>query len=63
MEHSTGGVDALGALPAAPRAPGFANPGALDLDVRFAIARRLGVDIGALAPANRHVDGVVVGTL
>lgn len=27
--------------------------------VRSSIARRLGVDIGALAPSNRHVDGVV----
>ncbi len=27
--------------------------------VRSSIARRLGVDIGALAPVNRHVDGVV----
>ena len=27
--------------------------------VRSSIARRLGVDIGALAPADRHVDGVV----
>jgi len=33
---------------------------ALDLDaVRSSIARRLGVDIGALAPADRNVDGVV----
>ncbi len=33
---------------------------ALDLDaVRSSIARRLGIDIGALAPADRHVDGVV----
>ena len=33
---------------------------ALDLDaVRSSIARRLGVDIGALAPADRQVDGVV----
>ena len=33
---------------------------ALSLDtVRSSIARRLGVDIGALAPADRHVDGVV----
>ncbi len=32
----------------------------LNLDaVRSSIARRLGVDIGALAPADRHVDGVV----
>lgn len=32
----------------------------LDVDsVRSSIARRLGVDIGALAPADRHVDGVV----
>jgi Fic family protein len=32
----------------------------LDLEtVRSSIARRLGVDIGALAPADRHVDGVV----
>ena len=32
----------------------------LKLDsVRSSIARRLGVDIGALAPADRHVDGVV----
>lgn len=32
----------------------------LDHDqVRSSIARRLGVDIGALAPADRHVDGVV----
>ena len=27
--------------------------------VRSSIARRLGVDIGALAPVDRHVDGVV----
>src|SRR5690606_27304878 len=27
--------------------------------VRFSIARRLGVDIGALAPVDRHVEGVV----
>jgi Fic family protein len=27
--------------------------------VRSSIARRMGVDIGALAPADRHVDGVV----
>ncbi|MFT4243352.1 MAG: Fic family protein [Acidovorax sp.] len=33
---------------------------ALDLQaVRSSIARRLGVDIGALAPPDRHVDGVV----
>ena len=33
---------------------------ALDLyAVRSSIARRLGVDIGALAPSDRHVDGVV----
>ena len=33
---------------------------ALDLSaVRSSIARRLGVDIGALAPADRHVNGVV----
>ncbi|WP_372825885.1 Fic family protein [Polaromonas sp.] len=33
---------------------------ALSLDaVRSSIARRLGVDIGALAPADRNVDGVV----
>jgi Fic family protein len=32
----------------------------LDLEsVRSSIARRLGVDIGALAPADRHVEGVV----
>ncbi|ADX48435.1 filamentation induced by cAMP protein Fic [Paracidovorax avenae ATCC 19860] len=32
----------------------------LDLDaVRSSIARRLGVSIGALAPSDRHVDGVV----
>lgn len=32
----------------------------LDEDsVRSSVARRLGVDIGALAPADRHVDGVV----
>ena len=32
----------------------------LDHDqVRSSLARRLGVDIGALAPADRHVDGVV----
>ncbi len=32
----------------------------LDADaVRSSIARRLGVDIGALAPVDRHVDGVV----
>jgi Fic family protein len=29
------------------------------LSVRSSVARRLGVDIGALLPANRHVDGVV----
>jgi Fic family protein len=28
-------------------------------DVRSSIARRLGLDIGALAPADRHIDGVV----
>src|SRR5690606_27289642 len=27
--------------------------------VRSSIARRLGVDIGALAPADRHIEGVV----
>ncbi len=27
--------------------------------VRSSLARRLGVDVGALAPADRHVDGVV----
>lgn len=27
--------------------------------LRSSIARRLGVDIGALAPVDRHVDGVV----
>src|SRR5574344_2990759 len=27
--------------------------------VRYSIARRLGVDIGALAPVDRHVEGVV----
>ena len=33
---------------------------ALNLEaVRSSIARRMGVDIGALAPADRHVDGVV----
>ncbi len=32
----------------------------LDLDaVRSSIARRLGLDVGALAPSDRHVDGVV----
>ena len=32
----------------------------LDLDaVRSSVARRLGLDIGALAPSDRHVDGVV----
>ncbi len=32
----------------------------LDLEaVRSSIARRLGLDIGALAPSDRHVDGVV----
>lgn len=30
-----------------------------DVSVRSSIARRLGVDIGALAPADRHVEGVV----
>ena len=30
-----------------------------DASVRSSIARRLGVDIGALAPADRHVEGVV----
>ena len=29
------------------------------LSVRSSIARQLGVDIGALAPADRHVEGVV----
>ena len=29
------------------------------LSVRSSIARRLGVDIGALAPVDRHVEGVV----
>jgi Fic family protein len=33
---------------------------ALNLDVvRSSLARRIGVDIGALAPSDRHVDGVV----
>lgn len=33
---------------------------ALNLDaVRSSVARRLGVDIGALTPADRHIDGVV----
>ena len=27
--------------------------------VRSSIAKRLGIDIGALAPADRHIDGVV----
>src|SRR4051812_2083424 len=27
--------------------------------VRSSLARRMGIDIGALAPADRHVDGVV----
>ena len=32
----------------------------LDLDaVRSSVARRLGLDIGALSPSDRHVDGVV----
>ena len=31
--------------------------------VRSSIARRLGVDIGALAPVDRHVDGMVVMVL
>ncbi|MEI9904027.1 MAG: DUF4172 domain-containing protein [Asticcacaulis sp.] len=32
----------------------------LDLEqVRSSLARRLGIDIGALKPADRHVDGVV----
>ena len=32
----------------------------LDMDaVRSSLARRLGLDIGALAPSDRHVDGVV----
>lgn len=32
----------------------------LDVDsVRSSVARRLGVDIGALAPADRHVEGIV----
>ncbi len=31
--------------------------------VRSSIARRLGIDIGALAPADRHVEGVVEMTL
>src|SRR3954467_3786570 len=29
------------------------------LQVRSSIARRLGIDIGALKPADRHVEGVV----
>lgn len=32
-------------------------------DVRSSVARRLGLDIGALLPADRHVDGVVEMTL
>ena len=32
-------------------------------EVRSSVARRLGVDIGALAPTNRHVEGVVEMTL
>lgn len=33
---------------------------ALDADsVRSSIARRLGMDIGALAPVDRHVEGIV----
>ncbi|MDR3391672.1 MAG: Fic family protein [Sulfuriferula sp.] len=36
----------------------------LDIEsVRSSIARRLGVDIGALAPADRHVEGVVAMVL
>ncbi len=32
----------------------------LDVEsVRSSIARRLGVDVGALAPADRHVEGLV----
>ena len=32
----------------------------LDTDqVRSSIARRLGIDIGALTPADRHVEGIV----
>lgn len=31
--------------------------------VRSSIARRLGIDIGALAPADRHVEGIVEMTL
>ena len=32
----------------------------LDIDqVRSSLARRLGLDIGALTPADRHVEGVV----
>jgi Fic family protein len=30
-----------------------------DVQVRSSIAQRLGIDIGALAPVDRHVDGVV----
>ncbi|HJU38231.1 MAG TPA: DUF4172 domain-containing protein, partial [Tahibacter sp.] len=30
-----------------------------DAQVRSSIAQRLGIDIGALAPVDRHVDGVV----
>jgi hypothetical protein len=29
------------------------------MQVRSSIARRLGMDIGALTPADRHVEGVV----
>jgi Fic family protein len=31
--------------------------------VRSSIARRLGMDIGALKPADRHVEGIVEMTL
>lgn len=30
-----------------------------EASVRSSVARRLGVDIGALAPADRHIDGIV----
>src|SRR4051812_6193541 len=36
----------------------------LDVEqVRSSIARRLGIDIGALTPADRHVEGIVELTL
>lgn len=50
----------LGALTADVVKPSEIEGEQLDVEsVRSSIARRLGVDIGALAPVDRHVEGVV----